>query len=117
MFGKANFEAEKLEENLIALIRAIVERRPEGVRGRYIQRVYISSTMGPGIRVDEGEPWPSPRGGGEAMPRPEKVAAVEELRERLARASAVVVLDYRGLPGEMTDLRRFARRQESSSRW
>lgn len=46
------------------------------------------------------------------MPRPEKVAAVEELRERLARASAVVVLDYRGLPGgEMTDLRRFARRQ------
>lgn len=55
VFGKANFEAEKLEENLIALIRAIVERRPEGVRGRYIQRVYISSTMGPGIRVDEGE--------------------------------------------------------------
>ncbi len=46
------------------------------------------------------------------MPRPEKVAAVEELRERLARARAVVVLDYRGLPGpEITALRRFIRRQ------
>lgn len=46
------------------------------------------------------------------MPRPEKVAAVEELRERLSRARAVVVLDYRGLPGlEITELRRFIRRQ------
>ncbi|HAZ27946.1 TPA: 50S ribosomal protein L1 [Candidatus Acetothermia bacterium] len=55
VFGKASFEAEKLEENLIALARAVIERKPEGVRGRYIQRVSISSTMGPGIRVDEAD--------------------------------------------------------------
>jgi large subunit ribosomal protein L1 len=53
IFGKANFEAEKLQANLIALIRAVIERKPDGVRGRYIQRISISSTMGPGIRVDE----------------------------------------------------------------
>jgi len=53
--GKADFEAEKLAENLIALVHAVLERRPEGVRGRYVQRVSISATMGPGIRVDEAE--------------------------------------------------------------
>lgn len=55
IFGKTNFEAEKLQENLIALVRAVLERRPEGVRGRYIQRLSISATMGPGIRVDEAD--------------------------------------------------------------
>lgn len=52
-FGKATFEVEKLEENLVALTRAILERKPEGVRGRYIRRVSVCSTMGPGIRLDE----------------------------------------------------------------
>lgn len=55
IFGKATFEAEKLRENLIALVRAVIERKPEGVRGRYIQRISISSTMGPGIRIDEAD--------------------------------------------------------------
>jgi len=55
IFGKASFDTEKLRENLIALVRAVIERKPEGVRGRYIQRVSISSTMGPGIRVDEAD--------------------------------------------------------------
>lgn len=55
IFGKASFETEKLRENLIALVRAVIERKPEGVRGRYIQRISICSTMGPGIRVDEAD--------------------------------------------------------------
>lgn len=55
IFGKTDFAAEALQENLIALIRAVLERKPEGVRGRYIQRVFISATMGPGIRVDEAD--------------------------------------------------------------
>ncbi len=46
------------------------------------------------------------------MPRPEKVAQVEELKERFTRARALVLLDYRGLPGpELTELRRFLRKQ------
>jgi len=55
IFGKAHFEPEKLHENLIALVRAVIERKPDGTRGRYIQRISISSTMGPGIRVDEAD--------------------------------------------------------------
>ncbi len=54
-FGKTNFAADQLVDNLVALIRAVQERRPEGVRGRYIQRVFVSATMGPGIRVDEAD--------------------------------------------------------------
>ncbi|MCD6320904.1 50S ribosomal protein L1, partial [Candidatus Bipolaricaulota bacterium] len=54
-FGKVSFETEKLLENLVALTRAILDKRPEGFKGRYLQRVTISSTMGPGIPVDERE--------------------------------------------------------------
>lgn len=54
-FGKTSFTEDQLYENLLALTKAILERRPEGLRGRYVQRVSISSTMGPGIRVDERE--------------------------------------------------------------
>ncbi|MEN3010535.1 MAG: 50S ribosomal protein L1 [Candidatus Bipolaricaulaceae bacterium] len=55
VFGKTSFTEDQLYENLLALTKAILERKPEGVRGRYVQRVSISSTMGPGIRVDERE--------------------------------------------------------------
>ncbi|HID09023.1 TPA: 50S ribosomal protein L1 [Candidatus Micrarchaeota archaeon] len=54
-FGKVSFETEKLLENLVVLTRAILDRRPEDFKGRYLQSVSISSTMGPGIRVDEKE--------------------------------------------------------------
>ncbi len=54
-FGKTSFTEDQLYENLLALTKAVLERRPEGLRGRYVQRVSISSTMGPGIRVDERE--------------------------------------------------------------
>lgn len=55
VFGKTSFTEDQLYENLLALTQAIVERKPEGVRGRYVRKVFISSTMGPGIRVDERE--------------------------------------------------------------
>lgn len=54
-FGRVDFEVDELRENLLALTRAILERKPEGTKGKYIQRVTISSTMGPGIHVDEAE--------------------------------------------------------------
>lgn len=55
VFGKTSFTEDQLYENLLALTKAILERRPEGLRGRYVQSVSISATMGPGIRVDERE--------------------------------------------------------------
>ena len=50
--GKASFPPEKLLENAKAFADAIVKAKPTGAKGTYVQRVAVSSTMGPGVRVD-----------------------------------------------------------------
>jgi large subunit ribosomal protein L1 len=50
--GKANFDDKKLEENIAAFVTAIQKARPSGAKGTYVQKVTLSSTMGPGIKVD-----------------------------------------------------------------
>ena len=51
-FGKVNFSKEQLMENLTSLYQSIEQNRPSGVKGKYIESVFICSTMGPGIRLD-----------------------------------------------------------------
>ena len=50
--GKASFPAEKLVENARAFADAIIRAKPTGAKGNYLQKVALSSTMGPGVRVD-----------------------------------------------------------------
>src|SRR5918994_434442 len=50
--GKASFDADKLVENIKAFADAVAKARPAGAKGTYIQRVAVSSTMGPGVKVD-----------------------------------------------------------------
>lgn len=50
--GKASFSAEDLEKNVRAFVTAIQKARPAGAKGVYIQKVAISSTMGPGFKLD-----------------------------------------------------------------
>ena len=50
--GKASFPAEKLLENARAFADAIVKAKPAGAKGTYVQKAALSSTMGPGVRVD-----------------------------------------------------------------
>ncbi|HEX2944110.1 MAG TPA: 50S ribosomal protein L1 [Rhodopila sp.] len=50
--GKASFDEEKLLENARALADAVQKAKPSGAKGTYVQKVAVSSTMGPGIRVD-----------------------------------------------------------------
>jgi large subunit ribosomal protein L1 len=50
--GKASFAQEKLVENVVAFVDAVAKAKPQGAKGTYIQRVAISSTMGPGVKVD-----------------------------------------------------------------
>jgi len=52
--GKLSFEAEMLLENFMALHNAIVRSRPASAKGMYIRSVYVSSTMGPGLKIDTG---------------------------------------------------------------
>lgn len=55
LFGRASFSEEQLAENLLSLATAIDEEKPDDVKGRYIRQVAISSTMGPGIKLDPDE--------------------------------------------------------------
>jgi large subunit ribosomal protein L1 len=50
--GKASFSEEKLVENVKALVDAVSKAKPTGSKGTYIQRVAVSSTMGPGVKVE-----------------------------------------------------------------
>merc|ERR1712187_261401 len=50
--GKANFKTEELIENLKSLVEAIESNRPSGAKGVYWKNLFISSTMGPGFRID-----------------------------------------------------------------
>ena len=57
--GKASFTAEKLVENIRAFADAVNKAKPAGAKGHYINRVAISSTMGPGVKVDMASLAPS----------------------------------------------------------
>jgi large subunit ribosomal protein L1 len=50
--GKASFEEGKLVENIRAFADAVQKAKPAGAKGTYIERIAISSTMGPGVKVD-----------------------------------------------------------------
>lgn len=50
--GKASFPAEKIDANVRAFVDAVIKAKPSGVKGTYLQRAAISSTMGPGIKVN-----------------------------------------------------------------
>lgn len=50
--GKASFTADILKENLLALVDALLKAKPSAAKGTYIKKISISSTMGPGVRLD-----------------------------------------------------------------
>jgi large subunit ribosomal protein L1 len=52
--GKASFGDDKLAENIAAFVDAVAKAKPTGAKGTYIQRIALSSTMGPGVKVDPG---------------------------------------------------------------
>ncbi len=52
--GRASFSVDALVENLKALLDAVNKSRPSGIKGIYLKKVSVSSTMGIGVRVDQG---------------------------------------------------------------
>ncbi len=56
--GKASFDADKLAQNIRAFTDAVVKAKPAGAKGTYLQKVAVSSTMGPGVRVEPNTALP-----------------------------------------------------------
>jgi large subunit ribosomal protein L1 len=51
--GKSSFASEQLIENAEALVTSVVKAKPSAAKGKYLKSVTVSSTMGPGVKVDE----------------------------------------------------------------
>ena len=52
IIGKVSFDNDKLVENLVAFMNVIIKSKPQTVKGQFIKNVSVSSTMGPGIKID-----------------------------------------------------------------
>mgnify|MGYP000967767853 FL=1 len=50
--GKVRFDEDKLTENLVAFIKEVIKNKPSGVKGTFVKNISISSTMGPGVKID-----------------------------------------------------------------
>ncbi len=50
--GKASFEEQALKENILSVMEKVIQLKPASTKGKYINNMAVSSTMGPGIRVD-----------------------------------------------------------------
>ena len=53
--GKVSFDAAKIADNAHALIGAILKAKPAAAKGKYVKKITLTSTMGPGITIDEAE--------------------------------------------------------------
>ena len=60
--GRASFAVEALLSNLAALVDALNKAKPSEQKGVYLKKISVSSTMGPGVRVDLSSPQHSPAG-------------------------------------------------------
>ena len=59
--GRASFTPEQLKSNLVALIDALNKAKPQGIKGIYMRKISLSSTMGAGIRIDQTSLATSPQ--------------------------------------------------------
>ncbi|MFN3884525.1 MAG: 50S ribosomal protein L1 [Rhodocyclaceae bacterium] len=51
--GRASFTVDQLQQNMAALIEALNKAKPAAAKGQYLKKISVSSTMGPGVRVDQ----------------------------------------------------------------
>ena len=57
--GKASFSEQALVENLRALVDAVVKAKPSGAKGTYVKKIAVSSTMGPGVKIETADAIPA----------------------------------------------------------
>ena len=128
VIGKASFDDRQLLENYAAVIEELVRAKPSAAKGRYLRSITLTSTMGPGVKVDpsrtrdiieeapaasrrrlgasttatrDPRPRPALRPGQEpAMNREQKSAAIAEIASQIDESEAIFAVDYRGITVE-----------------
>ena len=55
LLGKLNFDTDKLVENAQAFINTIIKLKPSSAKGQYVKSLFLSSSMGPGLRISKDE--------------------------------------------------------------
>ena len=53
--GKVSFDGVKLQENILALVDALMKAKPSAAKGTYVKKISLSTTMGPGLRIDAAD--------------------------------------------------------------
>jgi large subunit ribosomal protein L1 len=53
--GKISFDSTKLQENILALVDALMKAKPSAAKGTYVKKISLSTTMGPGLRIDAAD--------------------------------------------------------------
>ena len=53
--GKVSFDGTKLQENILALVDALMKAKPSAAKGTYVKKISLSTTMGPGLRIDTAD--------------------------------------------------------------
>jgi large subunit ribosomal protein L1 len=53
--GKVSFDETKLQENILALLDALIKAKPSAAKGTYVKKISLSTTMGPGLRIDTAD--------------------------------------------------------------
>ncbi len=96
--GRASFDAPKLAENALALVRELVQKKPSTAKGIYLRSITLSSTMGPGVRIDPDSV--AGERGGSLMLRSRKEEEVEIIKDRFGRMTSAVFLNYAGMTVE-----------------
>jgi large subunit ribosomal protein L1 len=52
LVGKVSFDSDKLMDNLTAVVEAVVKAKPASAKGQYVRTAFLTTTMGPGIKLD-----------------------------------------------------------------
>ena len=68
MIGKRSFDEQALRDNYLAVVEEVLRAKPAAAKGKYVKSLTLSTTMGPGLRVDTGRLKDVDGGGGAVAP-------------------------------------------------
>ena len=102
--GKLSFEAEKIVQNIAAFLEAVQKAKPATAKGHYMKSLALSSTMGPGLKIDLSNLRDSTRS---IAMRAEKQFLMDEVKRQIEKHPSFVIMKYAGLKANaISDFRR-----------